>query len=430
MNKFYQATAVIFLNLVLLSAASLLILWGALEARHALTGRGNVVISDAIKFNSFRLTPPDAARAAAAEFDAYASSHPFVFNPWTTFMLSPVAGRYLNVLQGPILNHRAVTGAGAAPVSEPRIRIWCFGGSTLYGFGVPDSQTIPSHLQRILNEYEKLGPVEVVNFGQPYWFSSVEVAAYNSLLQSERRPDAVIFLDGLNDMANLVAGRTTPYFAGQADAAWARKRADARHMLPWLTINESFPLSRIARFVEGRFLGMPKSVPAYRPANPLDARHVVDIYMDNLKKAKALSEGFGVRAFFFLQPVPWYGQYAAKDVTTGFPFGDKQTALSAYEDIASRFSGRDDARALHESLLNHEAPFVDNFHYSDSANALLAAELVDFFIRAIYYFADVLLPRSRSFRLPPRRRRIAGCCRRRPCRASSSFSRASLCRRS
>ncbi len=379
MSKLYQSAAIVFLNTLLLSAVVLCLLWGALELRHKLSGRGHVVLSDVIKLESFSLTPPDVAKATAAEFDAYADTQPFVFNPWTTFMLAPVKGQYLNVVEGPLFNHRITPGSATGDGS---FKIWCFGGSTLYGFGVPDDQSVPSHLARILNERGQLGGVEVVNYGQPYWFSGVELAAYNALLTEENKPDIVIFLDGLNDMAHLVAGRTTPFFADQGNVAWERRRNDARRLLPWLSINESFPLTRVARYLQNVAGETQDDVGVFRERNSFTASQVSAAFFNNMRKARVLSEAFGVRSIFLLQPVPWFGSYATEDVDTSFGFGSKQVAIEAYTEMAAQFGDRQDAFSLQGVLWDHPAPFVDNIHYSDDANRLLATEIADIVLGA------------------------------------------------
>ena len=195
MIKLYRSFAIICLNLIIALTILLITIWSVLEIRHQIHGRGHVIISDAIKFDSFSATSLEVAKYTAKEFDTYASSQPFVFNPWTTFMLAPFSGEHLNIVKGTLFNHRITINNNKKQNSYPEITIWCFGGSTLYGFGVPDSQTIPSHIQNMLNEESKFYNLNIVNFGQPYWFSSVEVAAYNAMLQSDNQPDIVIFFD-------------------------------------------------------------------------------------------------------------------------------------------------------------------------------------------------------------------------------------------
>ena len=79
-------------------------------------------------------------------------------------------------------------------------RVWLFGGSTTYGYGVADENTIPSHLAKYL--VAKVGGVWCVkNFGRGSYNSSLELDELVSLLVEGKneKPGFVIFLDGLND---------------------------------------------------------------------------------------------------------------------------------------------------------------------------------------------------------------------------------------
>ena len=385
MKIWYATLSIMTFNTMVATVIFLCLLWGMLEIRHVITGKGNVVISESIKFESFGLTTMEKAKATASEFDSYASQHPFVFNPWTTFMLAPVTGVNLNVIVDPLINHRATPIEENQSVSRTDnvITIWCFGGSTLYGFGVPDDQTISSHLGRVLGNLDKSKQYQIVNFGQPYWYSSVEVAGFGALLRSGRKPDIVLFLDGLNDMANLVAGRTTPYFTDRANAAWERTRSDARRLISWITVNESFPITRILRFVESQTGSISTSDAVFRRTTSMTSDEVVRVYLTNIKMANALSDAFGVQAHFFLQPVPWYGKYVSKKVSRSFPFGNRDIAIDAYDKIISFHSKQANAHSLHDALYVQKSPFVDNFHYSDTSNRLLAKKIAEVISKTI-----------------------------------------------
>ncbi|MGB0720818.1 MAG: hypothetical protein ACPGU7_00350 [Gammaproteobacteria bacterium] len=73
--------------------------------------------------------------------------------------------------------------------------IWMFGGSTTYGTGVSDCETIASALNELDpgNSY--------VNFGVESRGQNPEIEHLLLLLRKGYRPKAVIFLDGLNDIA-------------------------------------------------------------------------------------------------------------------------------------------------------------------------------------------------------------------------------------
>lgn len=376
MAKWYSSFSILFLNTLLFAVLLLVLLWAVLGARHAITGRGGVIVSDALHYVSFGLTTNEKAKATGREFDDFASQQPMVFNPWTTFMLAPFEGKYLNVVSDPVLNHR-LNGIASANEGKDRERlvVWGFGGSTLYGFGVPDDQTIPSHLQRILAEKYPAKLVEVVNFGQPYWFSSVEVAAYVALLRSGRKPDMVFFFDGLNDIAHLAAGRVLPFFAGRGNRAWERDRSDTRRLLPWFTVNESFPITRVIRFLQYKSLLKPKIGIPFDQTRRLDMAAAKQIFLNNLRTVKALSREFNVKPFFFLQPVPWYGEYKSTLVDKSFPFGDNKFAGRFYDEIISVYGRRSDATTLHDVLYDFKWPYVDNFHYSDTANKFIAGKI-------------------------------------------------------
>lgn len=98
-----------------------------------------------------------------------------------------------------------VTGGFRVTTDTPRDagrRVLMFGGSTLFGQEVPDSQTIASHLQRMLNARGVRW--EVRNFG----LVGMNAAQQARILKSVRlrRNDIVVFYHGVNDIYYLVFG--------------------------------------------------------------------------------------------------------------------------------------------------------------------------------------------------------------------------------
>jgi hypothetical protein len=72
------------------------------------------------------------------------------------------------------------------------VRIWVFGGSTVFGMGVPDWATMPSQLLAVLNE-GSLGCVQVTNLGVEAYVSTQEVLLLLEELKAGRRPDITVF---------------------------------------------------------------------------------------------------------------------------------------------------------------------------------------------------------------------------------------------
>ena len=123
-------------------------------------------------------------------------SRPFVFEPGTQFKEGVFAGAYVNVdAQGFRRSHDQ----GPWPPMSESYNVFLFGGSTAFNYGVPDEETIASHLQRALSDAGLGRPVRVYNFGRGLYNSTLERALFEKLLAEGHRPDLAIFLDGLNE---------------------------------------------------------------------------------------------------------------------------------------------------------------------------------------------------------------------------------------
>jgi len=72
---------------------------------------------------------------------------------------------------------------------------WFFGGSTMWGTGASDEQTIPSHFSSLTNN-------AVYNFGEAGWNSRQSVNQLISVIGDGHSPSVVIFYDGVNEVIN------------------------------------------------------------------------------------------------------------------------------------------------------------------------------------------------------------------------------------
>jgi hypothetical protein len=92
---------------------------------------------------------------------------------------------------------RTTNPANAACDDHPRIQVWVFGGSTVYGEIIPDWATLPSALSRALNTRSRC--VEVSNLGVESYNSNQELLLLEELLKAKLVPNVVVFYDGFND---------------------------------------------------------------------------------------------------------------------------------------------------------------------------------------------------------------------------------------
>ena len=183
--------------------------------------------------------------------------------------------------------------------------VWMFGGSTLYGTGVPDWATVPSYLSRILNSggHEC---VIVTNFGVEAYLTTQELILLLEQLKRGGRPDIVIFYDGFND-ANI--GMTSP---DPWNAHYGVEIIKAR-------IEGSFRgrMDFINRLYTMRMLGAARHLFRRRVEviNPeelhVKAVAVVDNYEANYDIVRALGKAYHFRFYEFWQPMLLYGHKPA-----------------------------------------------------------------------------------------------------------------------
>jgi len=105
----------------------------------------------------------------------------------------PIVGYVSEQLQSRFINISAegIRSNGGEPAALDG-SIWFFGGSTTFGYGVADRDTVPAYLQANTGR-------PVINFGVPGHYSFNENQLLNGYLRLGFRPSAVLFLDGVNE---------------------------------------------------------------------------------------------------------------------------------------------------------------------------------------------------------------------------------------
>ena len=116
------------------------------------------------------------------------------YEPFVEFMMRPNSGKHVNISDQGF--RYPENGARALGVSGKKIFV--FGGSTTFGLGVSNKETIPAYLEA---EFRNAGKqdVTVFNFGTVGHFSTQERVLFERLINQGHVPDAVVFIDGLND---------------------------------------------------------------------------------------------------------------------------------------------------------------------------------------------------------------------------------------
>jgi hypothetical protein len=136
-----------------------------------------------------------AGSAEAFRNEMNAAWHGAAWAPYVHWVTTPFSGRLVSVDSA----HRRRT---IPTPQRPAHRVFLLGGSTMWGIGAQDRQTIASHLAAQLAEAGR-PDVAVVNHAQIGWVQTQELIGLTLALRAGERPDLVLFYDGINDVIAL-----------------------------------------------------------------------------------------------------------------------------------------------------------------------------------------------------------------------------------
>ncbi|WP_165069205.1 SGNH/GDSL hydrolase family protein [Paludisphaera rhizosphaerae] len=265
---------------------------------------------------------------------------------------------------------------------KPRLKLLVLGGSSLWGFGARDDETIPSLLARYL--HDRGVAVEVRNLAEIGYVSTQEVVALARELQAGYRPDVVLFYDGVNDSASTLlegkAGLTTNERNRAREFNLLQSPARATVAALGKLVADS-ALRRTAEAVARRVVGPVDPTPALPAVVPDDlARAVVDAYQANMELVDALAARYGFRTLFAWQP-------AVFDRASPTPFEREEAAKYAwlapiFERVGAELEKRESLKSRSDFLdlrpLFKDSPdliFIDYCHTTERANAQIAERL-------------------------------------------------------
>lgn len=227
------------------------------------------------------------------------------WQPYVYWRSLPFEGRYVNVTADGLRHTVSPSREGIGNSEAKPVRIFMFGGSTLWGSGVRDAYTIPSLLQASL--VARGLNVEVTNFGQLGYVSTQEMLTFILEVQQGNVPDLVVFYDGVNETRDgLTSERAglTGYDRAAVGNFQLVRNPSALDLFSLYARTEDLPElilgprgqdeAEIRRHVEQKVKN--KTIQGI-------AAEIVDTYMANVTIIKAVAKRFGCEARFYWQPV-------------------------------------------------------------------------------------------------------------------------------
>lgn len=294
-----------------------------------------------------------------------------IYYPYIGYMIeAPVLfrGKYLN-LDG------NVRSSYNPCKNDNSLKIFVFGGSTIWGNGARDNHTIPSFISKKF--CERNISVDVTNFGTYAYVNSQEMIRLILELRKENLPDYVIFYDGFNEVASTYENNEAGL---PVDTEHRKVEFNGRRKFNLITpiiFNTNF--GRIMNQVLNIFPEEDKEI----QINKL-SEETINLYRENIKIIETLSENYNFTAFYFWQPNLLTKKHPSdneKEIIGKEDIVLKELYIKTYDkiktiEIPSNYHNLDNV--LDD---NYESIYLDMGHISEKGNEIVAESIVNILLR-------------------------------------------------
>jgi len=285
------------------------------------------------------------------------------YDPFTQFKERPFVGKYVNVDPR---GFRPIKNQGPWFPLRPAKNIFVFGGSTTFGYGVADWETIASVLQEVLTANNPKQPINVYNLGRCSYISSQELILIEKLIQSGVVPDVAIFIDGLNDFAHC---NGVPGFTKQLT-----RFMEEGDVPEWRRTLENLP---VMRMIQKKSRSSTEDPQNYSEAIVSD---VIKRYKTNKKLVESICGEFAIKPLFVWQPTAVYQYDQDYNIFGKFDYdGFLPYVRVGYEAVAQHYKAGefgDKFLWLADMQENLKEPlYVDAVHYSAKMSKLIADQI-------------------------------------------------------
>jgi len=289
------------------------------------------------------------------------------YEPFVGWRALPFKGRTTTINeQGQRVHSVARNVVKAGPV------VRFFGGSTMWGEGSDDNNTIPALFQK------QVANAEVHNHGQLAYNTRQEVDALISLYSRNERSDVIIFYDGVNDAAflcpaeieELPAHRLVPMYR---EKLYAKKSAYLKETFNMLFTDNILKL--ITKKTTDR-----NTYAAYDCVEkPAKAEEVAEMLLKNWELANQIVTSRGGRFIAVLQPAAFIGKPRTDHIELDDAL-NKNFSL-VYSLIRKKIAERNHPWIydLSEIFNGSEYVFIDFCHVSPNGNAIMANRIAEIY---------------------------------------------------
>lgn len=258
---------------------------------------------------------------------------------------------------------------GSADSGNPSV--YFFGGSTMWGTGANDANTIPSLVTQ-------LGGYRSANYGESAYTAHQSLVLLVQLLQEGHRPNVVVFYDGVNDVAHKCRSELTPTSharEGQIRSALAATKSENVYGLKYMVE----PLIALAGVVSSRLSLLTRGRHGQGHfachSDAARAQRIADNLIQDWDVARRLVESYGGKFIGILQPVAYYSVTKLDHIRLNDI--QRKQFQSVYPLIRQKIRGQRNLYDFTGALDHQQYLYIDFCHLSPNANRLIASKLVE-----------------------------------------------------
>ena len=263
--------------------------------------------------------------------------------------------------------------SGADPDAVSSDKIWMFGGSTMFGIGSNDVNTIPSTLSKIAG-------IHAINYAQPGYHARQNLNKLVSLYADQKKPQpavrTIVFYDGVNDVLDKCrvenTGLGTEHEQQILSAVTIKGSSPRVVFMPALAL-----INQIRNVFDHRLFNTQYVCHGDQDRSDRIARSLVNDW----SSAAAVARSNGDRFIAILQPVSFLSQTKLDHLDL---FGnDWDEAASQYRAVypaIRRYADEADFE-FHDlsGIFDHnEFIYIDYAHTSPNGNEYVAQALAEF----------------------------------------------------
>ncbi|WP_430410411.1 hypothetical protein [Kordia sp.] len=229
-----------------------------------------------------------------------------IWEPYLHYRFKPMNGKHNTIYE----NGLRKTVNPSLKDSATALKIFCFGGSTIFSAGARDEHSIPSELSKLIATNFPNQNVEVTNFGCHGYTRASENIQLQRELVKNNIPDIVIFYDGVNEV---ISGHQNNEAGAPTNAFNRRKEFKIAHSYK-KRIALMVYSSNLYRFVTTmqRKLFTKSAYKQLSSRPDALAYDIAETYIGLVKISKSFENDYGFKVFNFMQP----NVYSKKNLTT------------------------------------------------------------------------------------------------------------------